>query len=240
MKRSQSQCLTFVCFFLIVFSSGNALADPGTLFRHQNDPLLQSAFLRRPADAAKPLTVHFSRVLELLRLYREESLDLATRRLERSEGAFWTQDLFERNRAMLAVRRELQLERLRSYRDRRRFPINDSAHRHCVPVFVDRNNTACAVGYLMRCSKAHTDVGKIVRENNGVYVMYAVRGPLVEWILTSGLTQEEAALIQPGYPFAPHSMSVPEALLAEGQDWPNRRDADLWLKLDEFSQTVGW
>jgi uncharacterized protein YjbI with pentapeptide repeats len=51
----------------------------------------------------------------------------------------------------------------------------------------------------MRESGWSDAVDEIARHNNHVYVPDAHDGPLVHWVLQSGLTQEEAALIQPGY-----------------------------------------
>jgi hypothetical protein len=68
-----------------------------------------------------------------------------------------------------------------------------------VPIFVDNHDTACAVGHLMRESGWGDAVAAIERANNFVYVTDVRHGALVDWVLVSGLTQEEAALIQPSY-----------------------------------------
>ena len=51
----------------------------------------------------------------------------------------------------------------------------------------------------MRISHRERDVAGIQRESNLVYVPDVTAGPLVAWTLTSGITLEEAALIQPAY-----------------------------------------
>jgi hypothetical protein len=51
----------------------------------------------------------------------------------------------------------------------------------------------------MRCSGWSNDVDSIASSNNLVYVPDAAHSAVAEWVLTSGLTFEEAALIQPGY-----------------------------------------
>ena len=45
-----------------------------------------------------------------------------------------------------------------------------------------------------------SDVASIVETNNLVRVNDVRRGSMMHWIRSSGLTQEEAALIQPSYP----------------------------------------
>ena len=44
------------------------------------------------------------------------------------------------------------------------------------------------------------EVSQIVSQNNLVRIRNVHGGNMVQWIRTSGLTQEEAAMIQPGYP----------------------------------------
>jgi hypothetical protein len=67
------------------------------------------------------------------------------------------------------------------------------------PIFVDSHDTACAVGHLMRLSGWKREVASIRLNNNLVYVADIATGSVARWILTSGLTLEEAALIQPSY-----------------------------------------
>jgi hypothetical protein len=58
-------------------------------------------------------------------------------------------------------------------------------------------------------------VTAIQRANNFVYVTDVHEGPLVDWVLISGLTQEEAALIQPGYQPPPFEGTIAQ-LMAGG------------------------
>ena len=74
----------------------------------------------------------------------------------------------------------------------RTFPVN-WCH------FVDRVGTACAVGHLMRLDGQEELVGRIAANSNHVRIEDVDRGPLIDWIGSSGLTQEECALIQPSY-----------------------------------------
>jgi hypothetical protein len=99
----------------------------------------------------------------------------------------------------LARARAIQIERLAEYRRSGRFPRN---HRYngYVPVFVDHHGTPCAVAYLMQSEGRDRDVRAIAAADNHVRIEDVSEGPLIDWILTSGLTQEEATMIQPGYP----------------------------------------
>jgi hypothetical protein len=91
------------------------------------------------------------------------------------------------------------MQRLRLYQLRGLFPQNEYVADRAVPVFVDNYDTACAVGHLMRQSGWTDEVAAIQAANNLVYVTDVHDGPLIDWVLISGLTQEEAALIQPAY-----------------------------------------
>lgn len=114
-------------------------------------------------------------------------------------------------REQLAIARDRQVQRLQAYRKAGRFPRNHLTL-DTIPVFVDRDDTACAVGHLMREDGERDAVATIQRENNHIRVTEVTSGPLISWLLNSGLIQEEAALIQPGYT---RSMIVKAALRRE-------------------------
>jgi hypothetical protein len=172
---------------------------------------LRSAFLLRESQAdfaassssaqerQLRLVRHFDDVLEILTENRQRSLDAALSRLERRLGQRWSTAERSAWRETLALRRGVNLRRLRQYQLRGRFPQNEHVADRAIPVFVDNYDTACAVGHLMRASGWSDAVAAIQESNNLVYVTDVKDGPLVEWVLISGLTQEEAALIQPGY-----------------------------------------
>ncbi|MEM7386138.1 MAG: hypothetical protein AAF514_14450 [Verrucomicrobiota bacterium] len=149
------------------------------------------------------LKIHFHRVLEILRDSEDESLRIAYDRSERI-----SEDLPEnqRNRDSrwrdLKEQRQRQIHLLQTYADRGVFPINDY-QTSAVPVFVDRANTACAMGYLIRCSGHEALVRQTALENRFVCLEDVPDGPIVDWVLQSGLTIEEARLIQPAYRRAP-------------------------------------
>jgi len=99
----------------------------------------------------------------------------------------------------LAASREQQIERVRAYGRAGKFPRNTLVENKRVPIFVDDKGTPCAVANLMIMDGRRNDVLAIAKANNLVRVMEVHDGPLVDWLLHSGLLQEEAALIQPSY-----------------------------------------
>jgi uncharacterized protein YjbI with pentapeptide repeats len=145
------------------------------------------------------LRAHFSEVISILLRQSKKNLAVAVERLRMAHGDGWSRAEHERWSTILRVNRALQIERLRQYARRGLFPINEHHSSGPIPIFVDRHDTACAVGHLMRESGWNDAVEEIARHNNHVYVPDAYDGPLVDWVLQSGLTQEEAGLIQPAY-----------------------------------------
>jgi hypothetical protein len=158
------------------------------------------------------LKLHFQSVLRILKSQTESSLALAVTRLEQHYGL----QLSDVDRAWvhqyLAAKRDWQLRTLNQYADRGQFPRNEGYAATAVPVFLDHHGTHCAVGYLMHRSGHDDKVAEIVQQNNLVCVNDVKQGTLVDWIIASGLTQAEAALIQPGYEPPPF-----QALLSDFQ-----------------------
>lgn len=172
---------------------------------------LRSAYLQRagvvaydesdisPAGLRKQLRRHFDAVLGVLDLATPRSIETALARLEAADGYSWTPDERIARRRELTAARGVQMQRISAYRDGGVFPLNEGQSSEPAPIFVDRHGTDCAVGHLMRCSGWANEVDAIARSNNLVYVPDAPQSAIAVWVLTSGLTLEEAALIQPGY-----------------------------------------
>ncbi len=99
----------------------------------------------------------------------------------------------------LAQARKRQIDELRNYLSSSRFPQNHDFPQANVPYFVDQRGSACAVAYLLIRSGYSELVEEIRKTNNHVRIADVHQGPLIDWILFSGLTQEECALIQPTY-----------------------------------------
>ena len=100
---------------------------------------------------------------------------------------------------VLKERRMKNIERLQAYAQLGPHPRNIDFQGQRVSYFVDDRGVACAVGHLMRLS-GHGDVVEQVRRTmNHVRIADVNDGPVFDWILASGFTKEECALIQPSY-----------------------------------------
>ena len=147
------------------------------------------------------LREHFSEVITRLESKNASSLLTALIRAEAGSTKKWTKSDRRAALVYLAYKRQMQLERLRGYMHRGLFPVNEGQSNEAVPIFVDQRKTHCAVGYLMHVDGKDGEVAEVVGSNNLVKVMDANVTGLTNWVRSSGLTREEAAMIQPGYPF---------------------------------------
>jgi hypothetical protein len=210
--------LTFLALIAILFQNTTGAIS---LSSQNNDRFivlrlsdLRSAYLIRAGvvrydmdtnsadDIRGQLQRHFDVVLGLLLVSTPRSIETALARLEAMDARTWSDGERRTWRQRLLAMRYLQLHRLAAYRDRDQFPLNEEQAAQAVPILVDRHDTACAVGHLMRLSGWSESVARIQTTNNLVYVPDAPRSAVASWVITSGLTWEEAALIQPAYTFA--------------------------------------
>ncbi len=188
-----------------------AIVEPASIEAQTvRQPVLRSAWMltaghplpRRPETAAEEqsqLRKHFAAVEAILLQMTPRSVSIAVLRFERAAGRQLTQSERQELFSILLQRRFVQLVNLRSYRTKGRFPVNFDSADPAKPIFIDTHGTPCAVGYLMCCSGWGKQVEDIARANNFVVVSDVREGPLAEWVLSSGLLQAEAALIQPLY-----------------------------------------
>jgi len=101
--------------------------------------------------------------------------------------------------AEVAARRSALIHQLRAYAEAMVFPKNrDYSVRR--PCFIDADGNACAVGYLMLHNGFAAEAHYVSEHMNYAYVKEIPRSLLEEWVAASGLSAEEMALIQPGYP----------------------------------------
>ncbi len=103
-------------------------------------------------------------------------------------------------RAALVARRSHHLDVLRAYRDAGVFPINTTVvgDGHFL---IDDNGTLCAVANLI-AQDGHKDLIVVAsRTDNGLLFGDVKSGPIHDWILTSGFTQEEIGRIQVPAPY---------------------------------------
>jgi hypothetical protein len=162
---------------------------------------------RRAEEEQAEIRAHFSAVQRVLAHNASASLDVAVFRFQQAFRVSLSPERREELRSRLAERRGMQVARLLGYAQTGRFPLNRHYAREARPIFVDAQGTHCAVGYLMALDGWEREVMNIARARPNVLVREVNSGPLVEWVLTSGLIQEEAALIQPSY-FAPPPSDV--------------------------------
>jgi hypothetical protein len=105
-------------------------------------------------------------------------------------------------RAKLAANRAANLARFRAYQRAGVFPSNtytDSS----LNVWLDADGHLCAAATIIQASGKAALVASVAEQNNFIRLGDVTQGPLLDWILTSGLTQGEIAAIQE--PFEPVS-----------------------------------
>lgn len=112
-------------------------------------------------------------------------------------------------RAMLAERRRAHLAELRRYVREGEFPVN-GYQEGMLNVFMDGEGHLCAVANLMAFDGRIELVRATASATNFVVLRDVHDGPLHDWILSSGFTQEEIALIQEPYAFADQLTSQQE------------------------------
>jgi hypothetical protein len=81
-----------------------------------------------------------------------------------------------------------------------RFPRNEGQLARRTPIFVDRHDTRCAMAHLIENSGGAAIVARVAATRNLEYIpTLASDTELQLWLAGSGLTLDEAALIQPEY-----------------------------------------
>jgi hypothetical protein len=101
--------------------------------------------------------------------------------------------------ADLQTKRNHLLELLHCYWTNGLFPKNYDYADQRKPCFIDKDGAICAVGYLIEQTTSRQVVDEI-NSNHKYDELLAMNNPNVDnWVLTSGLTKEECAMIQPSY-----------------------------------------
>ncbi len=98
-------------------------------------------------------------------------------------------------RAMLIENRAANLARFRAYQQKGSFPSNVYTG-SALNVWRDEGGSFCAAATIIRASGETALVEQIAEDNNFIRLATVTTGPMMDWILTSGLTQAELALIQ--------------------------------------------
>lgn len=94
--------------------------------------------------------------------------------------------------------RDQLLDRLHTYWQDRQFPTNDETDTR-TPCFIGGNDVPCAMAYLMLEDGQDDLVETIAETDNTILIEDLDDGPALDWIQDQGLTQQEAARIQPSY-----------------------------------------
>lgn len=103
-------------------------------------------------------------------------------------------------RAKLAAARAANLARFRAYQRKGEFPSNTYVDGE-LNVWRDAAGHLCAAATIINASGATALVAQVAEDNNFIRLADVTSGPLLDWILTSGLTQAEIVAIQ--RPFSP-------------------------------------
>lgn len=97
------------------------------------------------------------------------------------------------------------------------FPANEQ-YSYRTPIFIDRHDNFCAVGYLIKASGHEALSREVARRNNIAYVREMHYPELYAWAGEHGFTEAELAWIQPGYPPAETAAGVGGGVDGEVQE----------------------
>lgn len=103
-------------------------------------------------------------------------------------------------RAALVAQRHANLARFRAYQRKGVFPNNTFVDRK-LNVWRDDAGNFCAAATMIKMSGSDELVSRVADQSNFIRLADVRQGPLMDWILTSGLTQDEVVAIQE--PFMP-------------------------------------
>ena len=105
----------------------------------------------------------------------------------------------------LQTKRNHLLDLLHDYWTNGVFPKNYDYADQRKPCFIDKDGTICAVGYLLEQTTSR-QVADYINSKHKYDELLAMNNSTVDnWVLTSGLTKEECAMIQPAYGSTPVS-----------------------------------
>ena len=95
------------------------------------------------------------------------------------------------------TKRNHLLDLLHDYWTKGIFPQNYDYPNQRKPCFIDKNNTICAVGYLVE-QTAGREAAEYINQKYKYSEVMAMNDEIVDnWVVNSGLTKEECAMIQP-------------------------------------------
>jgi hypothetical protein len=97
--------------------------------------------------------------------------------------------------AALRAKRQQSLQAFSEYRNRRMYPHN-TYQPGKLNVWIDEEGRTCAAATIIKQSGADALVAQTAEDNNFIRLADVRSGELMDWILTSGLTQQEIVMIQ--------------------------------------------
>jgi hypothetical protein len=103
-------------------------------------------------------------------------------------------DRVELRRALLE-QRKVNLARFHAYRRKTIYPHN-TYQPGMLNVWKDADAHLCAVATLVHLDGRDDLVDTLAKDENFVRTADLTKGPLIDWVLTSGFTQEEIVMIQ--------------------------------------------
>ena len=98
-------------------------------------------------------------------------------------------------RSALVKARATNLAAFRAYQAKGVFPSNTFT-KGKLNVWLDRDGNFCAAATIIKMSGKDDLVNTVAADNNFIRLADVKQGPLMDWILTSGFTQDEIAAIQ--------------------------------------------
>jgi len=133
-------------------------------------------------------------------------------------------------RRALKEQRKINLARFHDYRRHKVYPHN-TYRPGLLNVWKDENDHLCAVATLVHLDGKDALVDQIAASENFVKTADLTGGPLVDWMLTSGFTQEEIVMIQ-----APTDEDIAQEERARRRE--ERRDQARLAKLYKSVETT--
>lgn len=98
-------------------------------------------------------------------------------------------------------RRQAALDHLHEYWQEETFPTNRRRSGR-IPCFIGGNGVPCAMAHLLQADGRDDLVETVMATDPTIHLDAVDDGPLAEWVVETGLTMDEAARIQPSYPYA--------------------------------------
>jgi hypothetical protein len=104
-----------------------------------------------------------------------------------------------RLKKILAKRRDRNVKAFQTYAAKQQYPENHIVDGE-INIWIDGQGRRCAAAQMIWASGAKALVEQQAADDNFIRLANVTEGPLMDWILTSGLTHDEVVLIQ--RPFA--------------------------------------